>query len=81
MTYDSADFKEDEDNTDEFSEGVFICETKAMLEGLKCKMSLIAVSDCQLFSIQKGDYLRFLENNPKLYINLSLNDIVEQGNF
>ena len=59
VTYDPAEFKEDEDNTDEFSEGVFIGETKAMLERAKCKMTVKAISDCEIFFIERGDYLRF----------------------
>lgn len=77
MIYDPDDYKEDEDNTDEFSSGTFLCETKAMLEGHKCKMSLRAVTDSHLLMIDKNDYLRFLSNNPKLFINLSLNNIIE----
>ena len=77
MTYDNAEFSDDEDNTDEFSHGIFISETKTMLEGGKCKLTLKALNDCSLFIVKKSDYLRFLSNNPKLKINLSLNNIVE----
>jgi len=77
VTYDNAEFSDDEDNTDEFSHGIFISETKTMLEGGKCKLTLKALNDCSLFIVKKSDYLRFLSNNPKLKINLSLNNIVE----
>jgi len=77
VIYDNADFEEDEDNTDEFSQGVFISETQAMLENTKCKMTVKASTDCHLFIVQKADYLRFLSNNPKLSMSLSLTSIVE----
>jgi len=77
VTYDNAEYTEDEDNTDEFSHGIFISETKTMLENSKCKLTLKALTDCSLFIVKKPDYLRFLSNNPKLLINLSLTNIVE----
>jgi len=77
VIYDNEDFEEDEDNTDEFSQGVFISETQAMLENTKCKMTVKAATDCHLFIVHKADYLRFLSNNPKLSMSLCLTSIVE----
>ena len=77
VIYPPEEYKEDEDNTDEFTSGVFIGETSAMLKGQKCRLTLRAVSDLQVFILPKKDYIQFLESNPKLLINLTAKEVIE----
>jgi CRP-like cAMP-binding protein len=77
VTYDSADYGEDEDNTDEFTSGVFVGETSAILSSGKSKLSVQAMSKLQLLTIDTDKYLHFLETNPKLLVNLASKEVIE----
>eukprot|EP00330_Aristerostoma_sp_ATCC50986_P004653 CAMPEP_0114598354 /NCGR_PEP_ID=MMETSP0125-20121206/20674_1 /TAXON_ID=485358 ORGANISM="Aristerostoma sp., Strain ATCC 50986" /NCGR_SAMPLE_ID=MMETSP0125 /ASSEMBLY_ACC=CAM_ASM_000245 /LENGTH=75 /DNA_ID=CAMNT_0001803901 /DNA_START=1789 /DNA_END=2016 /DNA_ORIENTATION=+ len=73
----AEDIGDDEDETDEYTSGVFIGETSAMLKNGTCKSTVYAVGDLHMFVIEKNDYLNFLDSNPKLLVNLAGNIVIE----
>lgn len=77
MVYDTKDYKEEEDNTDDFTSGTFIGETSAMLSSSTSKITVIATTNTHVFAISKKDYLSFLEINPKLLVNLAAKEVIE----
>ncbi len=77
VTYDSTEYGDDEDNTEDFTSVVFIGETSAILSGGKSKLSVQAMSKLQLLTIDADKYLHFLETNPKLLVNLASKEVIE----